>query len=164
MSPLGQRCHCQEGGECILRGNKTLKSGTQGFCFNTFLPNPTSNRVLMVTDHRISPSSHLALSLATPSPNSPHAKVITASTHWRKMWPVLNSDPAFPSKLVGTCILHRGTPTQRHPFRTKIGNCFTLFHWNRVKMRRHGNLFRIKEEQQKIKTLKTNKTKENRDK
>lgn len=81
-------------------------------------------RVVPATEHRRSPNLHLAISLAPPSPALPPIKVLTYSTPWGKKLPVLTLNPALPTKPVGTCRLHRNAPTQGHPFKTRLGNCF----------------------------------------
>ena len=44
---------------------------------------------------------------------------------------MFTSDPAILLEPLGTCGLYRETPKQRHPYKTKIGNCFTYFHRDR---------------------------------
>ena len=65
---------------------QVLKPDPQGFCFSTLRPDPTANRAVAATEHRRSPSSHLALTLATPSAVSPPTKVIPASTSICRNW------------------------------------------------------------------------------
>ena len=77
-------------------------------------PVPDSDSI----EHR-SPSSHLALALASPITALLPTKAAAARTSQGKTQAVLTSDSGLPPKPLGTWRLHRDTPTQGHPFKTR---------------------------------------------
>lgn len=97
----------------------------QGSCFSLSGRNPTSYRAVTITGQRGRPSSQLALVLMPSTPCLPPTKVVTTSTPWGKMQPVLISDPTLPEKPLSTCRLLRNAPTQGQNSKTGISNCFT---------------------------------------
>ena len=97
----------------------------QGSYSSLLGPNPIPNQAEMANEHRRSPSWHLVLALAPPTPVLPPTKAIVASTPWGKIQLVLSSYLALPPKPLDTCRLHRDIPTKGHILKTKIGNCFT---------------------------------------
>ena len=98
---------------------------TLGLLFQPLGSCPCPNRVVIATEERGSPSSHLALALDGPSPAPPHTKVVAARTPCGKIRSVLISKPALPPKPLGTFRLYMDTPTQGHIFKTGVSNCFT---------------------------------------
>ena len=108
-------CHCQ-GNADTKRQWTQLGLDPQSFCSSTLSPAPTPDRVVTVVEHRKSPGSHVALSLAPPSQTLQLAKVVAASTVQGKMQAVLTSDLALPPKTLGTQIAqgcsHTNTPSR----------------------------------------------------
>ena len=100
-----------------------FESDLQGFCPSTLGPDPIPDRVVMTSEHKRSPSSHVALALA-PSLGPPPTKVIAANIPWGKMWSMLTSDTELPPKSLGTHKLP-DAPTQGHHLKTRISICFT---------------------------------------
>ena len=87
----------------------------------------------MATDHRRCPSSYLAIALASPSSASPHTKMITARTHCRNIWPMLNLDIALPSTLLLSRFSHLqlcATPEMAaHQAPPSLGFCRQEHEW-----------------------------------
>lgn len=80
---------------------------------------------MTATEPRRSPGAHPDQALALLTPALPPAKAVAASTSLGKAWPVLSSEPALPSKPLGTHRLNRDSSTQGHPFKNGTGNRFT---------------------------------------
>ena len=72
---------------------------------------PWPCRVMMATEQRGSLASYLAPTLAPLSLVPPCTKVTAVSTPWGKTWLASMSNPALPSKALGTCNWHRDAPT-----------------------------------------------------
>lgn len=80
-----------------------LKSNPKNFSSSNLGHNPSPSTTVIASEQRASPWQYIL---------------------W-KMWLVFTSNPVLPPKPLGTCRLYRNTATQGHPFKTKIGNCFT---------------------------------------
>ena len=106
----GERTHIQ-------KEQNQFRLNSQDFCSSNLGLNPTLNRVMLATEQRRRPSSHLILALDTSSPASPPTNVPTATT-WG------NIKYRSPTKITGHTQSVQDAATQSQSFKTGIGNCF----------------------------------------
>ena len=99
------------------RGNTHLKghqnkvgSDPQGFCLNNLGSDPTPDRAVMTIAQGGIPCSHPAPALAPPCPAQSSTKMRAPSIPSRKIWHILMSNPAHPSKDLCRCSLHAEAP------------------------------------------------------
>ena len=69
-SPLGQRAIAERAEEIL--GKKQLRPKSQGFFSSTMGPKPTTDKVIVATEHSRSSSSHLSLDLVPISGSTSH--------------------------------------------------------------------------------------------
>ena len=108
-----------------LKGTEPAQTQPLGLLLQQLGTQTHPDRVVIATECRRNPSSHLVLVLAPPFPVPPPTKGIAASTHWGKMWLMITSDIALPPMALDTHRCHRNAHTQSYPFKTRLCNCFT---------------------------------------